>query len=179
MNKHTGFTLVELMITLTVVVILLSVAVPSFRALQANNQAVTQVNLLVSTLNFARSEAVSRNATVAICPKATASIADTTCGDNGDWANGWQVFTDETGTAGAFDGTDTALRHFDPLPGSPTVTTTSNNIRYQGDGMKTPAGVITLALSQADTTVSTDRCIRISTMGQVSVHEITDTATCP
>lgn len=165
--------------TLTVAGILLAVAVPSFRTLQANNRASTQVNLLVSTLNFARSEAVNRNSSVAICPKATASIADTTCGDNGDWANGWQVFTDDTGTAGAFDGTDTDIRHFDPVPGSPTVTTASANIRYQGDGAKNPAGEVTFALSQADSTANTNRCIRISTMGQVRAHEITATATCP
>lgn len=104
--KEHGFTLVELMITLAVAAILFAIAGPSYRTFQANNRATSQANLLLSALNFARSEAINQGTIVTICPKSTASVTSTTCGSNADWANGWHAFTDASGAAGTLDGTD-------------------------------------------------------------------------
>ena len=55
-----GFTLIELMVTLTVMAILLSIAAPSFTSLMAANRMSTQTNEFIGALNLARSEAVRR-----------------------------------------------------------------------------------------------------------------------
>jgi prepilin-type N-terminal cleavage/methylation domain-containing protein len=58
---HRGFTLVELMVTIAIAVILLSVAVPSFRGYFAKKKVEGTIAELVTDIQFARSEAVSRN----------------------------------------------------------------------------------------------------------------------
>ena len=58
----TGVTLVELLVTLSLVAIILTLAVPGFRALIANAKMTNAANSLIGHLQFARSEAVKRNA---------------------------------------------------------------------------------------------------------------------
>lgn len=80
-----GFTLVELMVTIAVMAILLSIAAPNFSDMLKTNRVQSQMRDLYSQLNYARSEAVSRRKTVLLCHSSNAS----TCG--GTWNNGWVV----------------------------------------------------------------------------------------
>jgi len=172
-RSQAGLTLVELMVTLVVGIILLGAGAVSYQRMQANNAAVAQANSLVAGVALARSEAVKRNATVAICPKAAAS---TTCGAAGDWINGWLVFVDKGGTTGAYDaGTDTLLRQGDALPGSPLVTSTVTNIRFGQTGEKATTADDTIQLSQTDATSGLIRCVTVNVVG----HVRTESGSCP
>lgn len=90
MKRSRGFTLVELMITLALAAIILSLAVPGFQDIIRNNRAATQANELVAALGLARSEAVRRGARVSLCP----STDQASCTGGTDWADGWIVFLD-------------------------------------------------------------------------------------
>lgn len=68
-----GFTLVELMVTLAVLVILLAVAVPSFRSITLGNRLTTNANELVGAIQTARMEAIKRNARTQFCSNSAAS----------------------------------------------------------------------------------------------------------
>lgn len=80
-----GFTLMELLITVTVAGILLAIAAPSFRSYVQNSRLTTQADTLVYSLNLARDEAVKTDTTIDVC----ASSDGATC--VGTWASGWIV----------------------------------------------------------------------------------------
>lgn len=87
-KQQTGFTLVELIITLVVVGILVAVATPSFRNYMVNSRLTTTTNNFVTAIAFARSEAVKRSAPVRIV-----AIAPTAANE---WGAGWDV-SDQAG----------------------------------------------------------------------------------
>ncbi|SRR5579875_624736 len=82
-----GFTLIELMVTITVAAILMAVAVPAFRSFLQNDRLLTEANLLVASLNLARSEAIKEDADVWVC----ASSDGLTCSGVANWTQGWIV----------------------------------------------------------------------------------------
>ena len=100
-----GFTLVELLVTMVVFGILASIAIPSFSDLIKNSRLATETNDLMSDLAYARSEAARQGKRVTLC----VSSNGTSCGTGSAWAGGRIVFAD-TGTYGTVDGTDAVLR---------------------------------------------------------------------
>lgn len=92
-----AFTLVELVVTMAVAAVLLTIAIPSFQTVIQNSRIATQANSLLTDLNYARSEALRRNLNVGIC----ASNDGATCG-GANWGLGRIVFADSNGN-GALD----------------------------------------------------------------------------
>ena len=87
MKKETGFTLIELMIAVSVVGVLVAVALPAYDSMVRNNCMTTATNSLVSSMQLARSEAIKRRQRVNI----TASNAGD---DANEWGTGWTVWAD-------------------------------------------------------------------------------------
>lgn len=87
-----GFTLIELMVTLAVLAIVLSIAVPGFQKQILNNKSLALGEEFAQALNFARSEAVKTKKRVSIC----ASSDGETC--TGNWSDGFIVFEDRATT---------------------------------------------------------------------------------
>lgn len=92
-NLH-GFTLIELMITLAVVAIVVSIAAPSMGQFIRENRAAAQANNVLASIQLARSEAINRNMQVTM---------RRTSGTNSVWEDGWTIFSDWDGD-GVFDG---------------------------------------------------------------------------
>ena len=69
-----GFTLIEVLVALGVLLILMTMAVPSFTGSLQSTKADTEVDDLRRALNFARMEAIDRGITVRICPTAGGSV---------------------------------------------------------------------------------------------------------
>lgn len=88
-SKTKGFTLFELIVTIAVAAIIVTVGVPGFQNIIANNRAVTHTNDLVTALNLARSEATRRGIDVLVCR----STDGATCEPGLDWSSGWVVRT--------------------------------------------------------------------------------------
>ncbi|CAM0998289.1 Type II secretion system protein H [Rhodanobacter sp. Root179] len=66
-----GFTLVELMVTMTIALVLIMIAVPSFKNIILQNKLTTAANEVVGAINVARMEAIKRNASTQLCGSAS------------------------------------------------------------------------------------------------------------
>ena len=78
-TKIRAFTLIELMVTIAIFVIVVSFAIPSFTSMIQNNYSLSISHDLISSLKFARSEAIKRNSPVSLC--ATSDSNYTSCGN--------------------------------------------------------------------------------------------------
>jgi len=106
-----GFTLVEMIIAVAIAAIVLGMGVPGFQQLIRANRTVTEVNRLVTALSLARSEAVKRNATVAMC-----RASGSNCSNAVNWENGWVVFTDNVTQNGTIDAGEQTLQVYEGMP---------------------------------------------------------------
>lgn len=136
--KSRGFTLVELLITIAVAAILLSIAYPSFTTVIRNNRLATTNNELLASVSLARMEAMRSRLGGGIC---TANEDATGCADSAEWgSNGWLVWVDSTAVPG-FDQTvgDIAIKVGQPAPGLNTqVDFASGQIRFDSRGRPLP-----------------------------------------
>jgi type IV fimbrial biogenesis protein FimT len=138
-----GFTLIELMITMVIAAILLTQAVPSFRAMIANNRITSHANELVTAINYARSEAAKLNVRMVLCRSANPTSATPSCGGTAkDWTTGWLLFTDRDGNA-TYQATDTLVLVGNPISGGIEVhtnTTSNNNLEINANGSTNEGG---------------------------------------
>jgi len=110
-NTQSGFTLVELLFTVAIGVIFLTMAVPSYTDFSKNNRITTITNNLVTDINVTRAEAISRGKRVILCRSANPTAASPNCGGtNNNWTTGWIMFVNEDGNLVYNDGVDLFLR---------------------------------------------------------------------
>jgi type IV fimbrial biogenesis protein FimT len=102
--KSRGFTLVEVMVVITISVILVAMALPSFRTMIRSSEISSATNSVVAGLDVARSEAIRRNTVVTMCRSTDAASPNPGCSSaasgnfaNNDWAVGWIVFAKAPG----------------------------------------------------------------------------------
>lgn len=107
-----GFTLVELMVVVTLVALVLTLAAPSFARLASAAAISSGVNQFLADMRFARSEAIRRGGGVVLCRSDEPESSNPTCASTlaaQGWATGWIVFHDGDGN-GTRNGAEDLLR---------------------------------------------------------------------
>jgi len=142
-RSSAGFTLIELMVTLTVAAILMAAAIPAMRTFVQNDRQWTQSNSLVMSLNAARSEAIKQDVAggVIIC----ASTDGATC-SGANWSQGWVVINPAL-PAG------TTLMSVPALPTGSTMSEQNalTQVVFRSNGMTTAAAAFTMCDSRGAT----------------------------
>jgi len=90
--NQSGFTLYELMVTVTIVGIVLAVGVPNMRQFNQNARMTSTANDLHAAFHLARSEATRAKTNITLCASANSMTAGADCG--GTWDQGYIVFVD-------------------------------------------------------------------------------------
>lgn len=145
-----GFTLIELMVTLSIAVTLAAVAIPSVRAFIRNNELSAASSALLNAINNARSEAMKSGRSAMVVP----------ANDSDAWASGWIVFIDDDRDQQYNSGSDTvvaqhgAMASYFSVGGNGTATGTAPYILFNASGYaKTKAdafGALTLSIQRND-----------------------------
>lgn len=165
-----GFTLVELMVTLTLVGVLMMVAVPSFQAFKRRSELSAATNSFVAMLGTVRSEAMKRGRSAVVVPS-----------DGSNWSNGWTAFVDKS--VPRDDAYDAATDELITKSGEPLATflsmandDTSTFFKFNGAGYtmtSTGLGATTIEITRNDVTggelLTYTRRIKIGSTGRIRV----------
>jgi type IV fimbrial biogenesis protein FimT len=124
-----GFTLIEAMVSIAVMLVLMAIAVPSFKDASLGSQLRASANDLVASAHLARSEAIKRNTVVTMCMSSDGE----NCATSGGWEQGWIV-------RGA-----TTLRQHAAVPSGLTITAGGlTSLSFQPTAVGATAAVFTV-----------------------------------
>jgi type IV fimbrial biogenesis protein FimT len=88
-----GFTLIETLVVVAVLAMIAVMATPSLVAWHVRDQVDARARTLLSTLSYARGEAVRRGVRVTVCAAGQACRVGVA-----DWSCGWAVMIERSGT---------------------------------------------------------------------------------
>jgi len=155
---NSGFTLIELMVTLSVAAILVTVGVPSFMSTIASNRVTAATNEVVTALNLAKSEAIRSGQNTVLCASANGS----TCG--GNWSDGWILFSD-TDTDHTKDAEEQAIRvHAAAEQSLGFIFKSADYIEFKPNGRSNENGHFCFHNSYSD---ENSRAVIISQLGRI------------
>ena len=144
--RSRGFTTVELLVVVAVLALIAGVAAPALSSMVATQQVRTAAYDLHATLNIARSEALTRNASVTIAPV------------SGDWAAGWSV-TEAGGTVLRRQSAYARIALSGPA-----------RVIFSADG-RPDATSSPFAVSSADAIAGSYRCVRLRLNGRSAIDK--------
>ena len=113
-TKQHGFTIYELLITMLMIGIILSIGVPNMSGFMKNSRITGTANDLHASFQLARSEAARSKSNITICASANSMDAAAACG--GTFNDGWIIFIDLNGDLARGGGSENVLRAHPAIP---------------------------------------------------------------
>ncbi len=174
-----GFTMVEMLMTMAIAAILLTIGIPSFRYVTNSNRIAGELNGLLGDLQLARAEAIKEGQTVTVC----VSNDGATCANSTAWQNGWIVFSDPT-NVGVHDASETVWRVQSTFSSTDTFVGSNNlsAVTFNRDGYAVGiANGTQITLHDSTDTTAWTRCLSIGLSGEMTSEQAgttTNGATC-
>jgi type IV fimbrial biogenesis protein FimT len=165
-RRASGYTLIEMLMTIAVAAILMGLAIPSFRYITNANRIASELNGLLGDLQLARAEAIKEGRTVSVCQSSDGA----TCTNSTGWQGGWIVFSDPN-NIGVVDGGETIIRVQKPFTGSDTFTASNavSVITFNREGYAIGMATGTLlTLHDSSSNSAWTRCLSINFSGQMT-----------
>jgi type IV fimbrial biogenesis protein FimT len=164
LGTNAGFTLLELMVTVSIAAILLAVGVPSYVTFIDNNRVTSQANDMLYSVNMARSEAIKRGTEVRLV-----SVAGS------DWSTGWNLVAD-TNNDSDFDDPADILMQWEALNGDGSLAIAATNsptdtyMAFTSRGGLSPSNAsFIFTLEPGDCDAIDSRIISLQPSGRASV----------
>jgi type IV fimbrial biogenesis protein FimT len=85
-----GFSLLELLMTVTLAALVLTLGLPSFGNLVADKRLRAETDALFHAVHLARKASIVRRRVVSLCPSGDGR----SCDSSSDWSRGWVLFAD-------------------------------------------------------------------------------------
>lgn len=152
-RRERGFTMIELMITITLVAVLASIAVPSMRTYVLNNRLNSVSQEFLRTLQTARSEATKRQLNVVVCTSGNPEGVVPLCAGT---PIGWIMFEDRDSNW-VRTSTETLLEtHTFDSSKMHMLADGSKRVAYLATGFASPAGATALIQTPSTAIVMCD-----------------------
>jgi type IV fimbrial biogenesis protein FimT len=174
-KAHSGFTLLELMLVITIAGLLLAFAFPAMGNFIRNARITGAANDVMAALHFTRSEAVKRRQPVTLCTSANALDVAPTCAAS-PLLTGWIAFVD-LNQNGTLDPGEALLLQHAPMPATITARSSVNpfQVTYLQTGFALNPNTAQLVLCDERGNVATGgqlssaRGIRVTATGRAGV----------
>ena len=135
-SRQTGVSLIELLVVCVIIAVLVQLATPGFQGLSDRSKRNATTRLLITDLNWARTEALASSTRLYLCPGQNSDR----CRSNTDWSQGWSVFSDQNHN-GQLDPSELLLVRTLPLNNSISVRFRKPGyLFYKNDGSAWPNG---------------------------------------
>lgn len=167
-NSRRGFTLVELAVTVAVIAIVATMAVPSFNNLIRGSRLTSSANELVSMLQSARITAVSKRTSVSVCSSSNGATCDSAVGRR------WIALSAKDGVL-----RDSVLKDAVTVTSSPNLSGASNKITFTPNGFSAVGAKTSGTIGLCDPKMTGNNGVDVSaSTGRISTERRTATAAC-
>lgn len=160
-----GVTLLEMMITLAILAIVLTVVAPSMQDFLIKNRITAEINEISGVIQYARHLAIDEQINVVVCPSADFEG----CGTN--WNNPKIVFIDTNADGNRSSG-EALLVSTAKASDSTDITGPNVNIHFKDSGAASQAFTIQICPANKDETFA--RALSVSLQGRVKISADSD-----
>jgi len=131
MNSRNGYSLIEMLVTMSIATVLISFALPSIVEIKSNKILKNERDRLMVSFAYARSYAINQQKQVVVCP----SLSGYSCDNQSKWNQGWIIF-DDSNSNREFDNNEKLLQFENPMDKSVKATSSifRSKIRFNNIG---------------------------------------------
>jgi len=173
-RRQSGFTLYELLVTLLIIGVIVTVGVPNMAEFTQNSRLTSASNDLLSSFQLARSEAARSKTTITICASNNSLSAAANCG--GTFNDGWIIFLDTDGDLNRAGAAESVLRAHPAPPSGVNITPDNGATYFSFAGTGLGRGDVGGQPSLSTVMICDDRGVDIGPGGRATARRLVATA---